>query len=177
MSIGREIRTHGVQTVAMPGIGRGPGPPRTHALLRLTAEPAALATGRDSVREMLRSAGWGHEGVELAILAVDEALANALEHGSMPGAPLEIETSVAAGGGAAEVLVTDRGRPGARAPLGIPAPPPPSSDHGRGLIIMSALADVLEIRRAGRGTRVRLRFARPAPLAVPPRDAADAVAT
>ena len=176
MFIGREIRTHGVQTVAMPGIGRGPGPPRTHALLRLTAEPAALATGRDAVREMLRSAGWGHEGVELAILAVDEALANAIEHGSMPGAPLEIETSVAAGGGAAEVLVTDRGRPGARAPLGIPAPPPPSSDHGRGLIIMSALADELEIRRAGRGTRVRLRFARPAPLAVPPRDAADAVA-
>ncbi len=162
MFIGQDIRTH--------------SPPRTHRLLRLAAEPAALATGRDSVREMLRSAGWGHEGVELAILAVDEALANAIEHGSMPGAPLEIETTVAAGAGAAEVLVTDRGRPGARAPLGIPATPPPSSDHGRGLIIMSALADQLEVRRAGRGTRVRLRFARPAPLAAPLRDAADAVA-
>jgi hypothetical protein len=29
------------------------------------------------------------------------------------------------------------------------------------MIIMSALADELEVRRAGRGTRVRLRFARP----------------
>jgi serine/threonine-protein kinase RsbW len=162
MFTGRHTRTH--------------GPPRAHALLRLAAEPAALATGRDAVREVLRSAGWGHEGVELAILAVDEALANAIEHGSMPGAPLEIETTLAVGGGAAEVLVTDRGRPGARAPLGIPAPPPPSSDHGRGLIIMSALADGLEVSRAGRGTRVRLRFARPAPLAVPHRDAADTVA-
>ena len=45
MFIGQDIRTH--------------SPPRTHRLLRLAAEPAALATGRDSVREMLRSAGWG----------------------------------------------------------------------------------------------------------------------
>jgi anti-sigma regulatory factor (Ser/Thr protein kinase) len=42
----------------------------------------------------------------------------------------------------------------------VPAPPPPSSDRGRGLIIMSALADRLELRRAGRGTEVRLQFAR-----------------
>lgn len=152
-----------------------PHPTRAHALLRLTAERAAVATGRQAVRETLRGAGWGEEAVELAVLAVDEALANAIEHGSLPGAPVEVATTVAAGGDVAEVLVTDRGRPGARAPLGVPAPPPPSSDHGRGLIIMSALADGLEVRRAGRGTRVRLRFARPAPLATPPRDVAGAV--
>ena len=74
--------------------------------------------------------------------------------------------------GTAEVLVTDRGRPGARAPLGSRPLPPPSSDHGRGLIIMSALADQLEVA-AGAGT-VGLPFARPAPLAAPLRGA-DAV--
>ena len=167
MTIGRTIGAHAVQPLARQGGGWGPDPPRTGALRRLTAEPAAVAAGRDAVRETLRGAGWGEEGVELAVLAVDEALANAIEHGSLPGAPVEIATTVAAGGDVAEVLVTDRGRPGARAPLGVPAPPPPSSDHGRGLIIMSARAEELEVRRAGRGTRVRLRFARPAPLVVP----------
>jgi serine/threonine-protein kinase RsbW len=153
---------------------RRPSSPRTATLLRLRAEPAAIAAGRDAVRAALRAAGWNDEAVELAVLAADEALANAVGHGSLPGAPIEVAVTVAAGGAVAEVLVTDRGRPGARAPLGVPAPPPPSSDHGRGLIIMGALADELEVRRAGRGTRVRLRFARPAPLA-PHRDAADAV--
>ncbi|HET6691483.1 MAG TPA: ATP-binding protein [Miltoncostaeaceae bacterium] len=145
------------------------------AHLHLAAEAGAIATGREAVRETLREAGWATEGVELAVLAADEALANAIEHGSPPGATVEIATTVAAGGAVAEVVVTDRGRPGVRAPVGVPAAPPPSSDHGRGLIIMSALADELEVGRAGRGTRVRLRFARPAPLATPPRDAADAV--
>ena len=133
-----------------------------HTLLRLTAEPAALREGRDAVRDALLRAGWAREGVELVVLAVDEALANAIEHGSVPGAPVEVGIAVAPGGASAEVRVTDRGRPGARAPRGVPAPPPPSSDHGRGLIIVGALADALEIRRAGRGTRLRLRFARPA---------------
>ncbi len=162
MTIGRTIATPVATAVATRRRGPGPDPPRTGTLLRLAAEPAAVAAGRDAVREALQDAGWGEEGVELAVLAVDEALANAVDHGSLPGAPVEVSTTVAAGGAVAEVLVTDRGRPGARAPLGVPAPPPPSSDHGRGLIIMSALADELEVRRAGRGTRVRLRFARPA---------------
>jgi serine/threonine-protein kinase RsbW len=131
-------------------------PTRTHAILRLAAEPPSLVRGREAVRQELLSAGWGGEGVELVVLAVAEALANAIEHGSLPGAPVEI--SVEAGDATAEVQVTDHGRPGTRAPRGIPPPPPLSSDHGRGLIIMSALADRLEIHRAGRGTRLRLRF-------------------
>jgi anti-sigma regulatory factor (Ser/Thr protein kinase) len=138
------------------------GHERAHTRLRLTAGHAALTAGRDAVRDALRLAGWGAEGVELAVLAVDEALANAIEHGSLPGAPVEVRIAVAPDGATAEVRVTDRGRPGARPPRGIPPPPPPTSDHGRGLIIMGALADELEIRRAGRGTRLRLRFARPA---------------
>jgi anti-sigma regulatory factor (Ser/Thr protein kinase) len=61
---------------------------RGPTLLRLVAEPAALAAGRDAVRERLSDAGWGQEGVALAVLAVGEALANAIEHGSLPGAPV-----------------------------------------------------------------------------------------
>ena len=91
------------------------------------------------------------------MLAVCEALTNAIEHGSVPGERVEIE--IAAAADHAEIRVTDRGRPGAACPLGVPAPPPTAAERGRGLIIMGALADALEIGRVGRGTEVRLRFA------------------
>jgi serine/threonine-protein kinase RsbW len=125
--------------------------------LRFPADLGSLADGRDAVRRALRRERWDGEGAELVVLAVCEALTNAIEHGSVPGGPVEIE--IAAAADHAEIRVTDRGRPGAACPLGVPAPPPLTAERGRGLIIMSALADALEIRRAGRGTEVRLRFA------------------
>ena len=126
------------------------------ARLRFPADLKSLADARDAVRRTLRREGWGGEGAEFAVLAVCEALANAIEHGSMPDDPIDVE--IAATAAHAEIRVTDRGRPGAARPVGIPAPPPPSAEHGRGLLIMSELADALEIRRAGHGTEVRLAF-------------------
>ena len=132
-------------------------PPATIARLRLPADLGSLADGRDAVRRALLREGWERERVELVVLAVCEALTNAIEHGSVPGEPVEIE--IAAAADHAEIRVTDRGRPGAARPLGVPAPPPPTAERGRGLIIMGALADSLQIGLAGRGTGVRLRFA------------------
>ena len=132
-------------------------PPATIARLRLPADLGSLADGRDAVRRALLREGWERERVELVVLAVCEALTNAIEHGSVPGEPVEIE--VAAAADHAEIRVTDRGRPGAACPLGVPAPPPPTAERGRGHIIMGALADSLRIGLAGRGTDVCLRFA------------------
>jgi len=132
-------------------------PPATIARLRLPADLGSLADGRDAVRRALLGEGWERERVELVVLAVCEALTNAIEHGSVPGEPVEIE--IAAAADHVEIRVTDRGRPGAARPLGVPAPPPPTAERGRGLIIMGALADSLQIGLAGRGTGVRLRFA------------------
>ena len=56
------------------------------------------------------------------------------------------------------VRVVDGGRPGSATPAPLRAAPSPSSEHGRGILIMAALAARLEIRRAGRGTEVRLVF-------------------
>ena len=123
----------------------------------LPADVGSLADGRDAVRRALLREGWERERVEFVVLAVCEALTNAIEHGSVPGEPVEIE--IAAAADHAEIRVTDRGRPGAARPLGVPSPPPPTAERGRGLIIMGALADSLQIGLAGRGTGVRLRFA------------------
>ena len=143
MDVGRPTRTSTIEPVT----------------LRVPADVRSLAEGRDAVRRALRREGWEGEPAELVVLAVCEALTNAIEHGSVPGGPVEIE--IAAAADHAEIRVTDRGRPGASAPLGVPAPPPPTAERGRGLIIMGALADALEIGRVGRGTEVRLRFAAP----------------
>jgi len=132
-------------------------PPATIARLRLPADLGSLADGRGAVRRALLREGWERERVELVVLAVCEALTNAIEHGSVPGEPVAIE--VAAAADHAEIRVTDRGRPGAVRPLGVPAPPPTTAERGRGLIIMGALADSLRIGLAGRGTNVCLRFA------------------
>ena len=123
------------------------------------AERGSLAEARAAVRLALQRERWDEEGTELVVLAICETLTNAIEHGSVPDDPIEIE--IAATAAHAEIRVTDRGRPGASTPAGIPAPPPPSAEHGRGLIIMSELADILEIRRAGRGTEVHLHFTAP----------------
>lgn len=125
--------------------------------LSLPADLRSLGEGRDAVRRALGTAGWDVDGAELVVLAACEALTNAIEHGSVPGEPVEVLIDAAADH--AEIRVTDRGRPGAARPLGIPAPPPPGAERGRGLIIMGALADALEFGPAGRGTEVRLRFA------------------
>jgi anti-sigma regulatory factor (Ser/Thr protein kinase) len=122
---------------------------------RLPATPEAPGVARDWVHAALRRAGWPPDAVDDATLAVDEAVQNAVEHGSEAEAPVEIELGLQDGG--AEVWVRDRGRPGAPVPSGPPETPPESSPRGRGRAIMAALADA-DWREHDGGTEVRLPF-------------------
>lgn len=135
--------------------------------LRLPAEPTSPAVARTTLSRILAREGWDEDAAALVVLAVFEALTNAVEHGSTAGAPVDVDVAIA--GGQIEVRVVDRGRHGSVAPVAIPAWPSHSAERGRGLPIMSALASALEIRPAGPGTEVRLVFARvpaaPAPAA------------
>jgi len=131
-------------------------------LLHLPVRGLSLRDGRDAVRRALCGDGWRGESAELIVLAVSEALTNAFEHGSLPGACVEVEVTTSAE--RVVVSVTDAGRPGSATPVGPRPTPAGSSPRGRGLIIMGALADAIEVRAAGPGTQVRLEFAR-APLA------------
>ncbi len=123
---------------------------------RVPAELAALAEVRSSLADALGCEGWTGETAARVLTACTEAMANALAHGSRPGAGVDVAFTVSAT--AIRVWVLDEGRSGREAPLGAPGAPPPSSPNGRGLPLMHALADDVRVRRHGRGTEVRLGF-------------------
>lgn len=131
---------------------------RERELVRVRATPAAVRLLVSMVARALERAGWPREARGDVMLAVDEAVQNAVEHGSLPAAPVELE--MALDDEAARLAVRDLGRPGASPPTADPRPPEPASVRGRGRLIISTLADEAEWRPNGHGTEVRLRFGR-----------------
>ncbi len=134
----------------------GGTPQADRTAVRLPATPEAPTHARELVAGALRDAGWSRDDVAGAALAVDEAVQNAIEHGSVPRAPVEVVVDVDEEG--AEIVVRDRGRPGASVPAGPPRRPGPSSVRGRGRAIMRDLADEVDWRDRDGGTEVRLRL-------------------
>ena len=126
--------------------------------LRLPADPASLAPVRHLLADAIERRGWGRDDIWRVVLAVQEALVNAVEHGSVEGAPIEVRLSV--GRDRACVRLRDRGRPGVPSPCGPAVAPPAAQTHGRGRLIMASLADAVDSRPAGSGTRVELAFQR-----------------
>ena len=131
----------------------------TSATERVPAELDALAGVRDRLAAALAAERWSDDAAIRVMTASTEALANALEHGSGPGARVEMAFRVTRR--AAAVRVTDAGRLGSPAELEhAPEAPSEASTHGRGRLLMRALADEARIRRRGPGTEVRLGFGR-----------------
>ncbi len=132
-------------------------------VVRLRAgEPASPPATRrlvECVASGLARAGWPTDDRDDVVLAVDEAVQNAIEHGSEPHAPVEVELE--ADGDRAHVRIRDRGRPGAPTPVHPPTPPEPHEIRGRGRVIMAAIADDARWHERAPGTEVELRFSRP----------------
>lgn len=147
-----------VRTNARPDSGHGR--PTVDVALCVPAHLASVAEVRDVLARTLDAGGWPEEPTHDLALAVTEAVGNAIEHGSRPGAPVEVALSVSPH--AVHVRVADAGRPDTRTPVATPDPPAESSVRGRGRLIMRALADDIEERPAGGGTQVSLAFRRPA---------------
>jgi anti-anti-sigma factor len=130
-------------------------PPPLHE--RIPADPARLSRARRTLTAWAAAAGLGESATEDLQLAVGEALANAVEH-AYPGAPGECAWSVALGAdGNVDVCVED---------FGVWRPPPEDKGHrGRGLELIHALADDVEVGRAPgeAGTLVRFRVPVPPP--------------
>lgn len=80
----------------------------------LPAARESLAPGRAFVRDALVRECWKGDPLERVTLAVSEALTNAVEHGSSPGAPVVVEVAVSAG--RARIRIVDAGRPGSATP-------------------------------------------------------------
>jgi len=124
--------------------------------LTVPAELESLPTVRGAVTSALERSRWSDERPWDVLLAVSEAVGNAIEHGSRPGDPVRVDIDVTPDD--ACVRVADGGRPGTRAPDGEPVAPAPECTRGRGRLIMQRLADRWETARAGEGTEVVLHF-------------------
>lgn len=122
--------------------------------LKFPARAEHLVDVRKAVMRLARATPLGREQVEDYLTAVDEAVANAIRHGSPQGDGNFVCVTCRRSGDALAVEVQDEG-------TGFPMPrrapmPGPEAMGGRGLPLMVALADSMEVRSRPQGTRVTL---------------------
>jgi len=114
--------------------------------IAVKADPQELAGFRKRLRGWLATAGMGTQQAHDVLVAVSEAVANAVEHAYRDGEGT-VEIAAQASQDSVEVTVTDTGR--WREPRG--------SHRGRGLVLMNALMDEVEFHTDEGGTIVQLR--------------------
>lgn len=144
----------------LPGTASAPGRacPGPWTSFEVPADLRELAALRTALAGALSEACWETEMTGCVLLAAQEALVNAVEHGSEPGATIVLSFRI--DDAEASVFVLDRGVRGVATPLRVPPPPSDRQPHGRGLLIRHALADrCLTVARES-GTEVRLQFRR-----------------
>jgi serine/threonine-protein kinase RsbW len=123
-----------------------------HLNLTLPPTSSCLPDLRHTVAGML--GGLDGEVVADVLLALDEAVSNAIRHGSRGGAPVVV--TVGSDGEWIEMAVHDGG-PTPRLPR-LPAEAPPAlQTGGRGLWLILQLVDEVRLRRVGDGTRLIMR--------------------
>jgi anti-sigma regulatory factor (Ser/Thr protein kinase) len=122
--------------------------------VNLTLPPTSSSLP-DLRRAVARSLGGiDAEVVADVLLALDEAVSNAVRHGSRGGDPVLV--TVDADGEWVEMTVRDGG-PTPRLPR-LPAEPPPVlHTGGRGLWLILQLVDEVRLQRVGDGTRLTMR--------------------
>lgn len=139
------VPTEGLRDdVAIVALQNSPVPAELH--LRMRAEPKTLAQVRRVLRRWLIERGAQDDEVAEITIAVSEACANAIEHAYSP-APATFELDATADADQITVIVRDAGR--WRAPRG--------QNRGRGLSIIVAAMDDVEIERTPAGTEVMMR--------------------
>nr|WP_234476334.1 ATP-binding protein [Streptomyces sp. MBT65] len=114
--------------------------------------PAGVGEARHRMRDQLRTGGVSEAVIDDAVLILSELLSNACKHGRPLGDALAGDGDVRCAwrvdtGGRLTVEVTDGGGPTRPAP----ATPSVTAHGGRGLNIISALADDWGVRDENRG--------------------------
>ncbi len=120
--------------------------------LKVAPSKAKVVEVRDRARRVL--VGVPTDLVEELLLALDEAVANAIRYGSAAGEPIDV--SIVIEPDWIEFSVADRG-PTAHLPTLPHEPPPLLSTGGRGLWLILQLGDEVRVERFGEGTRLALR--------------------
>jgi anti-anti-sigma factor len=117
--------------------------------LELASIAANLSVARAAVREWLAGARVGADAVQDVVLAVGEALANAVEHGAAGDDALRMRVEMRLGPAReVDVVVSDEG--GWRTPAADPGL------RGQGIRIMRAVMDEVDIDRGEDGTTIRM---------------------
>jgi anti-sigma regulatory factor (Ser/Thr protein kinase) len=115
-------------------------------LVRFAADPEVLAGLRQTLRRWLHAHGATPTDIAALTLAVGEACANAIEHAYAPG-PASFEVQAAHDAGLVTLTVRDRG-----------SWRPPRGEHrGRGLKMIEAAVDEVDVRSTDAGTEVLMR--------------------
>jgi anti-sigma regulatory factor (Ser/Thr protein kinase) len=116
-----------------------------HFEVELPAEPESLASVRGLMRRWLRHAGSSEEEIAEVTTAAGEACTNAIEHAGAGGSSaFQMEGELIPEG--VEVTVRDFGA----------WRPDREDDHGRGLELMEALMDEVQVTPSPEGTVVRM---------------------
>jgi PAS domain S-box-containing protein len=114
--------------------------------LELIGEPTALAAFRQALRRWLTELEAAPDEVQEVVMATNEACQNAIEHAySLAPEPFDVDMAATEDG--VELVVRDRGG----------WTDGDSPDRGRGLPLMRALMDSVEVDHRPTGTRITLR--------------------
>ncbi|RKT56552.1 ATP-binding protein [Saccharothrix australiensis] len=120
-----------------------------HWRVEIPADAARLSLVRTQLDRWLVAAGVPEDDRYDLIIAVNEAVSNAVEHAYADDAPGPVRVEAdARPDGSVRVVVSDEGR--------WRVPPVELSDRGRGLLLMRENVDEVLVERAADGTRVTL---------------------
>ncbi len=127
-------------------VALSPLAPADELVVQLPAERSSLRVARHRLRRWLHAAGARDDDLTAFVLAAGEACANAIEH-AYPPPPAGFELRARVDGDVVEITVSDDGR----------WREPRESLRGRGLTIMRAAMDSVDVAPTEHGTTVVLR--------------------
>ncbi|MCL5292071.1 MAG: ATP-binding protein [Actinobacteria bacterium] len=120
--------------------------------IEIPSDGSQLSRVRTAVESFASDHGFDETQIYHIKVAVSEAVANAIEHGSPRGSANRVHIRLKDDGNKLVIDVTDEGRFRAR----LPTFQPGAGYRGRGLFLMSALMDEVDIRETDEGTTLRL---------------------
>ncbi|MEI5099949.1 ATP-binding protein [Streptomyces sp. PmtG] len=114
----------------------------------LAAQPSSVARARRLTRDRLGSLAVGDDACDTAALVVSELVTNAIVHTASRTVVCEIRTEA----DTLRIAIRDEGRgPGVPRPTGLRGP---DEEHGRGLLLVSAVSNAWGVQDSGAGLSV-----------------------
>jgi serine/threonine-protein kinase RsbW len=134
-------------------------PEKPHDIRKLTIPSSMQMVERaeEMTCEVLKRAGLSEEDEDCVCMAVMEAVINAIVHGNHQDPAKQVDLEFDVGKGAIAVTVRDQGN--GFDPNALPDPRAPENllkPSGRGILMIRACMDEVEIRPSSRGTEVRM---------------------